>query len=495
MENSINFDKNDFMKSAKAFAEKRSFSGAIALSIKNEKPLEAYFGFADMKSKKPIDESSEFLISIKAPYILSVCIMKLYESKLIKLNDKLSEYLPEYENADKLSVKDLLKGNSKLPDCFYGGKLVEMHSDEEYSSLSEIDKLKSDKLLEAKGFSFREALKQVENKPLDFVSCIPNDSIPTTERVFLRELIERVIKRDINEFISEEIFKPLGIKAHFEKQANTISYFHHNEYPVIKLNCPYPPKDCFCINSKEAFKLLCAFVNGSILKKKSYDILIKCDKNGNALGINNVNGAMCAHDLFMGYECDFYFEPDKALGYMILSNEGERFSASDSGLLTSFFTDIRSYMEKTFTVYGSLTYKPLSYNNLNYAAALTLSDEQRYFVDSVYASFSLALSKRNIMRAFVLSSDNRVVGINVLSADKDNNKYTIEIAIIGEAYQHMGFGKAMLKNGIEYLKKRGAGEISIAVDRMNKNAKALYLSLGFKVCYVQDGWLMLSMRV
>lgn len=487
------FDMNDFKQKAAQYARNRDFSGAVFAVYEGKNIAREYYGFSDREAKTPTDETSEFLISIRAPFITALCLLKLSEEGIVRLSDTLDEYIPEYEQAQKLTLAKLIKGASLLPDCFYGGARLTLHATKEYAECDALEKLKADKLLEAEGMILKDALCEIKDKPLTFEPGVQSESYSATNGVFLQAVIERAGGVSLAEFIDENIFAPLRIEASFGKEPNSCSYIQHDEYPLLRLKPNNIPRDCFALRAPEAYKLLCALTDGRILRKSSYKRFIKCDKNGDALGIKNINGALCARNLFLGYECDFFFEPEIKLGYMLLGNEGQRAHVDGSGLFECFFTDVRDYMQERFTYPSAdITYEQLSAKTLYDASALMLSAEQRYFVDTPLASFAFALAHKSTMKAFVLCSNSRAVGINVLSADKKSGKYKIEIALVGKQYQHRGFGRMLLTRAIAYLEEEGAREIEIGVDRMNTAAQNLYFSLGFETHCVYDAWLLLK---
>lgn len=63
---------------------------------------------------------------------------------------------------------------------------------------------------------------------------------------------------------------------------------------------------------------------------------------------------------------------------------------------------------------------------------------------------------------------------------RSGRKGRIHMFGVDPNYQGKGIGKALLIEGLHYLKNKGAEDVELTVDKKNKGALALYSSLGFK---------------
>lgn len=60
-------------------------------------------------------------------------------------------------------------------------------------------------------------------------------------------------------------------------------------------------------------------------------------------------------------------------------------------------------------------------------------------------------------------------------------KNNIEKVAVNLKYQRQGYGRKLMQFALSYMQKRGDSPIKLTVTKWNKNAIALYKSLGFKV--------------
>jgi len=63
--------------------------------------------------------------------------------------------------------------------------------------------------------------------------------------------------------------------------------------------------------------------------------------------------------------------------------------------------------------------------------------------------------------------------------------------LIDKRYQGRGYGRIMTAWGVEELKRQGAKQLSIGVNRFNIPAQRLYASLGFKPAEVHEQFVMM----
>ncbi|GMN05382.1 hypothetical protein MTsPCn5_07700 [Croceitalea sp. MTPC5] len=164
---------------------KRDIFNGNALVIKKDKIIyRAEKGFVDGNKTKLLTKNSLFDIGSISKEFNAVGIMMLKEKGLLQLGDKLSKFgldLPEWSN--KITIKNLLQYTSGLPSIDWKNT----HSDSDiYNSLKN--------------------LKALEFEPGTAYSYSNNN-------IFLqRRIIEKVTGKTFNQFLEQDIFKPLKIK-------------------------------------------------------------------------------------------------------------------------------------------------------------------------------------------------------------------------------------------------------------------------------------------
>ncbi len=176
-------------------------------SGKNEKTFN--FGLRNQANKLPITNETKFRIASISKAFAALGLMKLYDKKLFKLDDDISDYLgykivnPNFPN-DKITFKMLLSHTSSLND----GEGYDAFLGATYKEIP-IPNINNSFLESGKYFTKDVWLNQ---KPGTFFTyCNLNFGIIGT-------LIEKLSKQRFDVYIKKEILKPLGINSGFNIQ-------------------------------------------------------------------------------------------------------------------------------------------------------------------------------------------------------------------------------------------------------------------------------------
>ena len=167
------------------------------------------YGFSDIESKKVLADNSIFRIYSMTKPIVSIGLMMLYEKGAFELDDNVSKYIPQFNN---LVVYDSLK-HAKPKNSI---KIIDLlrHSSGIGYGWSNNQYLNS---------MYSELWKSKNNEEfVDRVSKIPLFSNPNTEWRYgvntdiCGYLIEVLSGQSLDQYLSESIFKPLGMTdTHF----------------------------------------------------------------------------------------------------------------------------------------------------------------------------------------------------------------------------------------------------------------------------------------
>ena len=178
--------------------------------LKNGKLVSFHtYGYSDVESKKVLEDNSIFRIYSMTKPVVSIGLMMLYEKGVFKLDDNVSEYIPQFNDLvvydstehakakDPIKIIDLLRHSSGIG---YGW------SDNQYLN------------------SMYSELWQSKNNEefVDRVSEIPLFTSPNTEWRYgvntdiCGYLIEVLSGKSLDQYLSEFIFKPLDMTdTHF----------------------------------------------------------------------------------------------------------------------------------------------------------------------------------------------------------------------------------------------------------------------------------------
>lgn len=487
MKTDFNEIEKNLLKSAETFEE----SGALLINHEGKTVLSTCYGFAEREgeNKTAITAESRYLMPLDCAGMLSLCVFILADMKKLSLSDKISKFIPEFEHANKISIRHLLAGKSGIRDFYFGEILRKMDDDEEYSALSEVERRKRDMSTYLKDYSFETVLKLIGGKDLEHEPGTSGD-YSSSERFFLREIVERASGIFIEEFIEKHIFMPLGMtetKIGMMPGALPL-YTRYRNRENLRFDLENTDYRFFTTNVCDLEKLMLGILNHRIFSEKIWKTATKLDKDNQGLGFSGVGGMLCFYMDFEGFEpATFYFDPDHDFCYMRVKNCPGKYIEDGDSSFRSFSKDCRIEIEPIFTYPENTRMVPYGEKNWHQASMLEIRPDQREFVSGALDTIAYAAAHKN-HKLFVEMEGERAVGLLDLSIDRKKGDYNIEIVLIDRRYQSRGFGRFMLRFAVDYLKKAGAKRLSIGVNRFNIPARRLYKSVGFtEDCVYEEG--------
>ena len=89
----------------KPFAKANHFSGVVLASKDGKVIYEKAFGFANAEHKVPNRKDTKFSVASVTKPMTSVILIRLIEAGKIGIKDKLSKYVPDFPNGDKITIE------------------------------------------------------------------------------------------------------------------------------------------------------------------------------------------------------------------------------------------------------------------------------------------------------------------------------------------------------------------------------------------------------
>ncbi len=174
-----------------SYANAWLFSGNILVVKDNEILVNKSYGYSDIEHNTLNNIDAKFNICSLTKAFTAMAVMILQEKSLLNLKDKINKHLPEYPEFNKdITIHHLLTHSSGISN---------------YNNLD----------------GFFEKIKQVFYSKAEFVKLfkdLPLDFNPGTEFRYsnsgyylLGLMIEKISNQSYEEFITENIFKPLGM--------------------------------------------------------------------------------------------------------------------------------------------------------------------------------------------------------------------------------------------------------------------------------------------
>lgn len=232
--------------------------GAAVIVMKQGKILyRKGFGLADMQLKIPIKPNMVFKLGSMSKQFTAIAIMMLIEQGKLTLETKINEVLQDYPSLNRgIAVRHLLSHTSGMDD----------HID--WASIRE-------------DLSLDELINTFKDKPL---IALPGEKYKYSNPgyVLLGAIIEKISGQTYEDFVTENIFKPLSMNdTHYGSNANIIPNLvrgyrkRENKYfnaPYMSMTHPYAAGSLLS-NVDDLVKWNIALFTGKIVKRES---LVKC---------------------------------------------------------------------------------------------------------------------------------------------------------------------------------------------------------------------------
>ncbi|WP_097015852.1 GNAT family N-acetyltransferase [Anaerocolumna aminovalerica] len=482
----MNSYNKDFSSRIDEIAQKWDISGGYAVLKNGEILHKNIYGYADRDFGIPTTKDCTYSFHTHSQLLIGICLMQLIDDKRIKLTDKLSCYIPEYKHGNRITIKNLVKYNSGIPDFFYGKLMIDLNESKEHMDLPVAERIYVETKTLYTHRTFKQVLSLIGEQELDFEPGT-NEDRSETNWIFLGEIIKRITGMSLYEYEKKHIFNPLNMDSTIEGyHANTVSYVSYRSKELIRVPVDYNVEGVFTTNFNDLCKLLNGLTEGKLLSGKAWKAMLKYDSEGNGICIENSNGIACSQIEFIGYGFMVYFNQESGLCYGNLQNE-ELLLSNEGGIWNFFRKEAREEIEGLFTYPMDTKMIRINKKNIWNALNIKVEPEQIEYVLEAKSSIAMCLAYKNY-QAFAEMEGDRVVGLLVLDINKKKDHYYISIVQIDRRYQGRGYGKIMMEWAVEYLKKQGAKELEIGVSRFNIAAQKLYQSVGFDIKSVyEDG--------
>lgn len=174
------------------YIELGTFSGTVLVAKEGKIIYEKAYGMEDVESGKPITMNTRFNIGSMGKTFTAIAIMQFVEEGKLKLDDKLSEILPEYKfaNADKITLGQILSHTAGLSN---------------YMNHPDYNKKKNEYT----------RIDQFMTLAVDVPAAgVPGEKLiySNTGFLVLGKIIEKLSGKEYFEYIKEKIWKPAGME-------------------------------------------------------------------------------------------------------------------------------------------------------------------------------------------------------------------------------------------------------------------------------------------
>ncbi|HEY0068074.1 MAG TPA: serine hydrolase [Flavisolibacter sp.] len=172
------------------FSKADLFQGVVLVATDDKVLLNKGYGWADAATQKPNDPSLLYQIGSVTKQFTAAAILKLQEEGKLSVNDTISKYFPKLKEGRRITIRHMLTHTSGLFN-YTNDTTFWMHE-------------------AAMPSSHEKMMSRFADKPLDFEPGT-RFSYSNSGYVLLGYIIEQVSGKPYEQYIRENIFRPLGM--------------------------------------------------------------------------------------------------------------------------------------------------------------------------------------------------------------------------------------------------------------------------------------------
>jgi len=301
-----------FDEIARARADAKQFMGNVLIAKADHVLFEKSYGLANMEWNVPNAADSKFRIGSVTKQFTAACILLLEDRGKLKADDPISKYVPNAPAAwAKITIYNLLTHTSGIPN---------------FTGFPEYERFQTQPTTPEK------LLALFRDKPLDFEPGTKWKYSNSGYEV-LGYIIEKVTGQTYQQFLDENIFKPLDMtNSGYDSNSRVIPHHAYGYTPgphginvagYVDMTVPYAAGALYSTTG-DLLKWETGLFGGRLLKPASLQKMITPFKDdyGCALFITTVNGhKRIEHGGgIQGFNSELVYWPDQKMTVIVLAN-------------------------------------------------------------------------------------------------------------------------------------------------------------------------------
>ncbi len=468
-------------------------NGSQSVSENGRVVLRRTYGFHDKNNTVPISKDEKYFVNFNEKFFPALALLLLIDDGRIRLSDSLQKYIPEYEFSKDITIKHLLEDSAAMP-CWYNGKIMmDFDKDEKHKALPVEERIRTEQLEFARDRSFAEKLALIKGLPLETTpGLMPFNFFSYTASAFLKEIVERVSGKSLFAFLDERVFKRFGVTFTEGNSTTSDSFYVYRETNSVFIP-KTPSQNGFTTNMENAEKFFEAFMKNDLFSDKVKKLIFKKFDGGNGYLFSFVNGwAGIFVENADGSSLNVLLNFNRKTSIVTLFSRGLFFRRVD-GMWTGFIRMVRAAVQGHIVYPLAPKMEKYDMKNCYDATSLTVKEEQTAFVSDAKSSLCWAYAEKDT-KSYVLTDDGVAIGLLILQINEKKEHFYVGVVLIDKHYQGRGYGRFMVNFAVETLKKAGAKELTIGVNRNNVAARRLYESVGFKAADVYNEGVFMKLK-
>ena len=297
---------------ARARADAGQFIGNVLIAKGDKAIFEKSYGLANMEWNVPNTVDGKFRIGSVTKQFTAACILLLEERAKLKTDDAVSKYVPNAPAAwAKISIDHLLTHTSGIPN---------------FTSFPEYQRFQTEPTTPEKLLAF------FRDKPLEFEPGSKWNYSNSGYEV-LGYIIEKVTGQSYQQFLQENIFKPLEMKdSGYDSNSRVIPHHAYGYTPgpqgitdagYVDMTVPYAAGGLYSTTG-DLLKWQNGLYGGRVLTPASLEKMTRPFRNdyGCGLFISTVNGhkRMEHGGGIQGFNSELVYWPDEKMTIVVLAN-------------------------------------------------------------------------------------------------------------------------------------------------------------------------------
>jgi len=313
----LNQNKDQLISKTNELKEKFKFNAVIAGLWKGEQEIFT-IALGESMTNYPATTDMHFRIGGVSEMFYGTLVIILAEQEKINLEDKISKFLPDLPNADKVTIQMLIKNTAGYKDYVYNNKFVDLILKYPFRYITR-----------------EEIISYGTPDDLNF----PPDTeqkYSHTEFTILAEVIERATGKKMFELYEENIFKPLGLtNTGYSNNANLPSPVLHSfssDRKVYEDATFWSPSWAgesgpLYSNLFDLAKWGPVFGKGKLLNENSFNTLLSRFENTGKPDLYFASGFVVANGWYLqnpsmnGYSGGYGYFPEEEITLIVYSTE------------------------------------------------------------------------------------------------------------------------------------------------------------------------------
>jgi CubicO group peptidase (beta-lactamase class C family) len=372
------------------------FNGAALVAKDGKIVFNKAYGWRNFSYKTKNEINTRFPILSITKSFTAIVLLKLQEQGKLSMRDKISKYLPEYPNGNKISIEHLLTHTSGI-----------------YNYTDNVDE--GDSIIVCHPVSKQLVLDQFKDKPLAFKPG-KQFSYNNSGYYLAGMVIEKVTGKPYESIIRDIIFEPLGMSSSGFDYNNLPSEMKAVGYQFLngKMQKPYPFYDStvgyaagsIYSTTEDLYKWSEAIANGQLLSSSSWIAAFtpKIGDYGYGFQTGNYQGKKYVTHSggYPGYISMFMFYPKDRVTIILLNNVGNygqdlwSVTMGISNILFGLPNDLWQFRENVYLSEGLLKQKEGKYKLGKLQFTVFVKDNQLHLIHPSGKQFILLAESEDI---------------------------------------------------------------------------------------------------